>query len=233
MDIGSQDWVHLLKDGCKELSLIVDDFQIDRVTAYCRELVRWNRRINLTRIDAPRDIAIKHILDSLTPAQLIPVGATMLDLGSGAGFPGIPLKILRGDLTVDLVDASRKRIHFLKHIIRTLDFEGVSAHQMRAETLETDIFSGHLFDIIISRAFTSLYRLVCLSTPLLKENGILLAMKGPDCHAEVDETLQWIQRERLPYSVTCRSIVLPGSNYLRNLLVFRQQSVDSGSMVEG
>ncbi|MGD9017013.1 MAG: 16S rRNA (guanine(527)-N(7))-methyltransferase RsmG [Desulfobacterales bacterium] len=219
MDIGSQDWDHLLKDGCNDLSLSVDASQIDRFTAYCRELVRWNRRINLTRIEAPRDIAIKHILDSLTPAQRIPFRANMLDLGSGAGFPGIPLKILRDDLAVSLIDASRKRIHFLKHIIRTFEFDGVSAYQMRAETLEGETFFDAPFDVVISRAFTSIVRLVRLSIPLLKSDGIVMAMKGPDCHAEMDEALRWIQRKRLPYSITCCSSVLPGSTYLRNLVV--------------
>jgi 16S rRNA (guanine527-N7)-methyltransferase len=150
--------------------------QIELFWLYLRELLEWNRRFNLTAIKNPDDIIIKHFVDSLTPLPYLDFSGSLLDIGPGAGFPGVPLKIAAPQLQVHLVDASRKKISFLKHLTRTLRLEGVTALHSRVEEME---HPEKPFKIIISRAFRRLEPLIQLVSPLLKSGNILVAMLGP------------------------------------------------------
>lgn len=219
MDIGSNEWKHLLKTGAEELGILLEPGHVETLSAFILELLRWNRKINLTRIENPRDIAVKHILDSLTPIRWIEGKRTLLDIGSGGGFPGIPLKILRPELTVRLVDASRKRVHFLKHVFRTLKLEAITAHQLRAEDLGScEAFQGR-FDAVVSRAFSDIDTLFDLGSPLLTRYGILIAMKGAKCKDELLYLTRRLQKEGLPYRLSSKAFTLPHSDFLRQLVV--------------
>ena len=110
MEIGSREWQHLIIDGAQQLGIAIDKRISAMFAAYAAELIHWNRKINLTAITDPRDIAIKHFLDSLAPAQFIPDRVRLLDIGSGAGFPGIPLKIFKPSLSVLLIDGTLDRL---------------------------------------------------------------------------------------------------------------------------
>ena len=125
----------LLEDGAKALGITLDDEQIEAFLLYLRELKRWNRRLNLTSVVEEREIVVRHFLDSLVPERFLGPEWRIVDLGSGAGFPGIPLKLARPDLSVLLVDSSMRKVAFERHIIRTLGLQGIEALHARGEDL--------------------------------------------------------------------------------------------------
>jgi len=174
MKIGSVSWRNIILAGAEALALEVSARQMDLLARYAGELIQWNRKINLTAITDAHALAVKHFLDSMAPVGLIPAGVSLLDIGSGAGFPGIPLKIIRSDVKVTLIDAVRKKVNFQKHVIRTLGLEDIRSFQTRAEQFACE----KPFDVIITRALSSLKEFVLLALPLLAENGVMLAWKG-------------------------------------------------------
>ena len=185
MEIGSSSWKEIIQAGAGSLAIDVDALQIDQLALYADELIKWNRKINLTAITDPEALAVKHFLDSIAPAALIPPGASLLDIGSGAGFPGIPLKIVRPDLRVTLTDAVRKKINFQKHVIRTLGLENIGSHQIRAEQFSAE----KPFDVVITRALSTLIEFVTLALPLLAKDGVMLALKGMPAEAQAEVSI--------------------------------------------
>ena len=157
--------------------------EIDSFERYAVELKKWNSKVNLTAIIKDKEIAIKHFIDSLTLAPYITVSDRLLDIGSGAGLPIIPLKIIKPEIAMVSVDAVAKKIHFQRHVIRTLNLHNIEAIHARIE----DLHNTHRgsFNIITSRAFTRLDRFISLAAPLLAENGLLIAMKGYGSEGEV------------------------------------------------
>ena len=143
----------LLRQASNEVGVSLRDSQIKLFEVYLQALLEWNKTFNLTGIRDPEDIVIKHFVDSLTPLPYLEPSGRLLDIGPGAGFPSIPLKIAAGELHITLVEASRKRVSFLKHIIRTLKLESVIVKHSRFEHLEP---ADLPFNTIISRAFTRL-----------------------------------------------------------------------------
>ncbi|MEE9497150.1 MAG: 16S rRNA (guanine(527)-N(7))-methyltransferase RsmG, partial [Desulfobacterales bacterium] len=167
----------------------------------------------------PRDIAIKHFLDSLAPAGFIPDRARLLDIGSGGGFPGIPLKILKPSISVLLIDGVRKKVNFLKHVLRTLNLENIEALQVRAENLLKDPESANSFDVIISRALSDLEPFVKNALPLLAKQGTIIAMKGAVAQKELDAV-----RSNVPgnlYALEVENYRLPSINTLRSIVIIK------------
>lgn len=191
------------------MGLTLSDHQIGLFELYAAELKKWNSKVNLTSITKDREIAIKHFVDSLTLAPHVTSGDRLLDIGSGAGFPVIPLKIIRADIPMVSVDAVAKKINFQRHIIRTLNLQNIEAIHARVEDLQTTAPGS--FTVITSRAFTRLDRFVSLAAPLLAEGGVLIAMKGDQADDEIaasDEGVHAagfmvtsIQRYALPYNL--------------------------------
>ncbi len=217
MEIGSTEWQRLIIDGARKLGVVIDEGITAPFSIHASELLTWNRKINLTAITNPRDIAIKHFVDSLAPAGCIPDGARLLDIGSGAGFPGIPLKMLKPSITVLLIDAVRKKINFLKHVLRILGLENIEARQIRTENLLKGTGQAASFDVIISRALSDLPPFVKSALPLLAKQGTIIAMKGKVDEKELDAvradapgdqySLE-VVRYRLPSIRAPRSIVI-------------------------
>jgi 16S rRNA (guanine527-N7)-methyltransferase len=183
MEIGSAEWQDLIIGGARLFDVRIGSKEARLFSDHAAELIKWNLKTNLTAITDPKEIAVKHFIDSLAPARMIPSGSTMLDMGSGGGFPGIPLKIVLPALSVSLLDSSRKKISFLKHLIRTLNLRDIDAYQMRAENLSG---MGGRFDVVICRAFSSLEKYVELALPVLSENGIIIALKGKMSYKETE-----------------------------------------------
>lgn len=151
--------------------------QLTRFDAFARLLLDWNTRMNLTAITEPREIAEKHFADSLAAVSLLPDGARVIDVGTGAGFPGIPLLIARPDLKMTLLDALNKRIGFLQAVCAELGLSAACVH-MRAEDAGRDArYRGH-FDAAVTRAVAGLPVLVELTIPLVKVDGTSIAYKG-------------------------------------------------------
>ena len=166
----------LLVDGAASLGLSLDEDQIEKFTAFVLELSKWNHKINLTAIRGSREVIVKHLLDSLTLLAYLNLNGRLLDIGSGAGFPSIPLSILRPDLAIVSVDTVQKKILFQRHIARTLKLDNFTAVHARAESLVNS--SNERYDFIVSRAFSSIKTFTELSLPLLAEDGKAVAMKG-------------------------------------------------------
>ncbi len=172
------------------LQLSLSSEEIDLFERYAAELIKWNSKVNLTAITKDKEIAIKHFIDSLSLAPYITAGDRLLDIGSGAGLPIIPLKIIRPEISMVSVDAVAKKIHFQRHVIRILNLKNIEAIHARIEELHKP--HRNSFSVITSRAFTRLDRFVALAAPLLAEGGVLIAMKGEQADDEIaasDETV--------------------------------------------
>lgn len=173
----------IVEQEAKSMQLSLSAHEIHSFEVYAAELKKWNSKVNLTAITKDKEIAIKHFVDSLTLAPYIKAGDRLLDIGSGAGLPIIPLKIIRPEIPMVSVDAVAKKIHFQRHIIRTLNLHNIEALHARIEELHKT--HSNSFTIITSRAFTRLDRFVSLAAPLLAENGVLIAMKGDQADDEI------------------------------------------------
>ena len=178
MQIGSKKWQNLIYEGAKNLDIQIDKRKIEKFAIHALELMKWNQKTNLTAITDPFEVAVKHFLDSIVPVKIIPSNASLLDIGSGGGFPGIPLKIILPSLSVTLIDASRKKVSFLKHIIRILELKNIDALQIRAEEFANKPGVAKKFNVIISRAFSSMTTFALTALPFLKKEGAIIAMRG-------------------------------------------------------
>ena len=196
MQIGSKKWKNVIYDGAKDLDIQINREKIDQFGVHAAELLKWSQKTNLTAISDPLEIAVKHFLDSIAPARFIPPNTALLDVGSGGGFPGIPLKIMIPSLSVMLIDASRKKISFLKHVIRRLGLINIEACHVRAQDLSNDCRVHTAYDVIISRALSSLVNFVQMSLPLLAKHGVLIAMKGKITDKEVESARLLLEKQR-------------------------------------
>ena len=150
-----------------------DSFASSRLSLLIEELEKWNKKYNLTAIRAPNEMIHGHIMDSLSALEFIK-GKDVIDIGTGAGFPGLPLAIMRPKNHFLLIDGNGKKIGFIQHIISLFELKNVQAKKIRAE----NFFPDQLFDTVIARALTTLPKLISLSEHLLKEHGTIVAMKG-------------------------------------------------------
>ena len=219
MEIGSKEWQGFIVDGARKLGIEIDEAATAAFCIHASELINWNRKINLTAITHPRDIAVKHFLDSLAPAGFIPEGARLLDIGSGGGFPGIPLKILKPPISVLLVDSARKKVNFLKHVLRALQLANIEALQIRAENLLKDPRYANSFDVIISRALSDLTLFVKSALPLLAEHGAIIAMKGEVGQEELEALRADAPADR--YTLEVENYRLPSIDAPRSLVILK------------
>ena len=162
-----------LKAGCEALGLTLDDAQVGLLLTYIGLMDKWNRRFNLTAIRDPEAMVTRHILDSLAVLKHLPAGR-VIDVGTGAGMPGVPLAIARPSQRVVVLDANGKKTRFLDHVVLTLGLQNVEVVNARVESFEPE----KPFDAVISRAFTSLNAMIETCVHLLTPDGLLLAMKG-------------------------------------------------------
>lgn len=164
------------------IQLSLSAAEITMFGLYADELKKWNSKINLTAITKDKEIAVKHFIDSIMLAPYLSAGDRLLDIGSGAGFPIIPLKIIRPDISMVSVDAVAKKVHFQRHIVRFLDLKGIEVIHSRVEEFHKT--HRNSFSVITSRAFTRLDHFVRLSASMLAKGGTLIAMKGEQTEEE-------------------------------------------------
>ena len=162
---------------------------------YYELLIEWNEKINLTAITDEREAALKHFVDSVhaLDSNLFFEGAKIIDVGTGAGFPGLPLKIFRPDLKVTLMDSLNKRINFLKEVIEKLKLSGIETIHSRAEELGRDKNHREKYDICVSRAVANLASLTELCMPFIKKGGYFISLKGPKAKEEVNDAQKAIK----------------------------------------
>lgn len=170
----------LLVAGASSLGIHLEPEQVAAFRAYREEIARWSARVNLTALRDPEDIVRTGFLDSLGCLPLIPPGAQrVLDLGSGAGFPALPLKLLRPDLAFTMVEASRKKASFLQHMVRRLGLAEVRVIQRRAEALAGDPTEQGAYDLALARAVAPPPEQGRLVRPFLGAGGLFLLQVGP------------------------------------------------------
>jgi 16S rRNA (guanine527-N7)-methyltransferase len=200
----------------KQSGFNLDSAKIDRLNQYLDEMLRWNKKVNLTSITDYSEAIEKHIVDSLYLLKYLNDGKSIVDMGSGAGLPGIPISICLSNVKVTSVDSVGKKINFQKHIKRLLKLDNFTALEARVEKLAQHL-SDQKIEIVTARAFTSIGRLVEYASPLLNAGGILLAMKGGDGGQEVEENASLIEKfgfictqvdsHKLPISLAERKII--------------------------
>jgi 16S rRNA (guanine527-N7)-methyltransferase len=214
--------IKTLSDGAAAIGVRLGTEELDLFAAYHREILLWNRRINLVSERSSQEIAFRHFLDSLTPAPFLdrPDGA-LIDLGSGGGFPGIPLRIALPGLHLSLVEASRKKSSFLAHVVRTLRLDGVQVIRERVEGLTAGEALAGRFDTLISRAAFKLPDLIRTASFFLKPGGQLIAMKGPDPQEEMVETERISEAAGMVFTA-CRAVRPPGADSLRKLIIYNR-----------
>ena len=162
----------------------ITERQAEQFSVYCDMLIDWNSRMNLTAITDPEQVAQKHFMDSILPAALIPEGASVIDVGTGAGFPGIPLLIMRPDIKLTLLDSLNKRITFLTELCARLGLPARCIHA-RAEDAGRKADLREQFDVATSRAVANVSALAEYTVPFLKVGGASLMYKGPQAPEEL------------------------------------------------
>lgn len=190
-----KDFRTVLMQGARQMGIELDQRQVEMFDDYMRLLKEWNRKLNLTSITEENEIAVKHFLDSMTCAAtgLISDGQRVIDVGTGAGFPAIPIKILYPDLKVVLLDSLNKRVEFLRTLISGLGLSGIEAYHGRAEELAREDGYREAFDLCLSRAVAHLSVLSEYCVPFISRGGKFFAMKGPSFEEELQEARNAIE----------------------------------------
>ena len=202
---------------------VSDSEKLDKFEKYHKLLIEWNEKMNLTAITDEKEVAIKHFLDSISSldSDIIKDDARIIDVGTGAGFPGIPLKIFRSDLDVTLMDSLNKRITFLNEVIGELELEGIRTIHSRAEDLGKKEEHREVYDVAISRAVANLASLSELCLPFVKVGGYFVSMKGPKASEEIKDAKKAIKLMGGEYVETI-NYSLPDTDLEHNLVVIKK-----------
>lgn len=197
--------------------------QLSQLETYRRELEAWNDHYSLTAIRDPEKVRVKHFLDSFSCALVIDPhpGMRLIDVGTGAGFPGLPLKIIYPELQVTLVDSVQKKVDFCRHIVQELALGGVEIVRDRAERLGQDPSHREAYDWAVARAVAQLPELAEYLLPLVKRGGAMLAMKGESGPAEAQQALNVFQLLGAELDHV-KGLTLPGVAEERYLVVVRK-----------
>ncbi len=200
----------------KKIDIELTEKQVKQFYNYMNLLIEWNNKINLTAITEPKEIILKHFVDCATINKFIDENK-VLDIGTGAGFPGIPLKIINEDLEITLADSLNKRIKFLDIVIETLELNKIETIHARAEELAKNKKYRESYDIVVSRAVAALNVLLEYTTPFIKVGGKVICMKGNNVEEEIKESKNAIKilgTKMLPVE----KVVLPDTEITRNII---------------
>lgn len=200
----------------QQIQLINDKKEI--FEKYYEKLVSYNQKVNLTAITDKAQVFTKHFLDSILPIDAIPVGASLVDIGAGAGFPSLPIKIVRDDVKITMVDSLNKRITFLNELTKELNIESTNIHA-RAEDFAKQ--NREKFDVAVARAVAKLNTLLEYLLPLVKVGGMVLAFKGNNFKEELEEAQNALSILGGEYIKTFQ-FNLPNEQGERNIIVIKK-----------
>ena len=211
----------LIKNDASEVGVFLHQKMVQEFLIYLKELQEWNQKINLTSLTNDADIITTHFIDSLTIIPHLPPSVSMLDLGSGAGFPGIPVKIASPAHNITLLEATRKKANFLRHMIRTLGLSKTTVLECRAENFRSSEPFHPGFDMVIARALAPLKTFLQLGAPLVLKGGHLIAMKGKKIEEEIKESHAILQALSLEIDKKI-ALLLPHSKKKRHLIFIKK-----------
>ena len=189
-----EDFKRIMIENLKEINIYLSDFQLEQFYNYMNILIEWNKFMNLTGITDPKEIIIKHFIDSLTVLDKIDKNNTIIDVGTGAGFPGIPIKIASPDTEVVLLDSLNKRVNFLNEVIKKLQLKGIKTVHGRAEDYGRDKNYREKYDVAIARAVAPLNILLEYLMPFVRVKGKCLCMKGANSEEEISLSKRAIEK---------------------------------------
>lgn len=205
----------------EEINIKLSQIQVERFYCYMKQLISWNQKINLTAITEESEIIEKHFIDSLTINKYIDKDAKLIDVGTGAGFPGVPIKIVRDDIEITLLDALNKRLNFLNEIINENKLEGINTVHYRAEEAGKIKDYREKFDIATSRAVAQLNILTEYLLPFVKIGGKCICMKGSNIKEELERSKKSI--EILGGRIEAvDEFYLPNSDISRSIIVIKK-----------
>lgn len=212
-------WTNFLEE-VHLLGIDLTEEQQDKLIKFYKLLIEWNQKINLTRIIDEEQVYEKHFYDSLTLVKAVSLNdkETLLDIGTGAGFPGIVLKICFPNLRITLLDSLLKRVKYLNEIIKELDLKDIEAIHSRAEDYQK---TNKKYDVVTSRAVARLPKLLGYALPFVKENGVFVAMKA-SVEEEIKESTDILSKEHF-YINKIETFTLPKENSIRNLVVVKKK----------
>jgi 16S rRNA (guanine527-N7)-methyltransferase len=220
-DVGSEKWKAFIQENVGRMGLELGPEKIEKLSFHCDLLIRWNKTSNLTRITDSLEVAVKHVLDSMASIPFIPENARVLDVGSGGGFPGMVLKIVKPSLDVTLLDASRKKVSFLNHVIRSLGLNGIQTIHRRIEELATLPEFQKAFDVVVSRSYAALGIFVANALHVLSTGGMIIAYKIKEAEQEIASL------ENMPEvggcSLEVKPYAVPGLNLERVLVILKKR----------
>ena len=206
----------------KKMNIEINDNQIKKFYEYMNLLIEWNDKINLTAITEPKEVIVKHFIDSILAAKYIKDNSSIIDVGTGAGFPGIPLKIFNDSYKITLLDSLNKRTIFLQEVIDKLGLENMEVIHGRAEDYAQDKKHREMYDYAISRAVAPLNILLEYLVPYTRIDGSVIAMKGSNAEQELIEAKNAINK--LGAEVREKSVIqLPDDSGERYILVISKK----------
>lgn len=210
-----------LSKNAKEIGVELNEKKIKKFFDYMNLLLEWNEKINLTAIIDPSEVIVKHFIDSLTAAKYVEDNCKVIDVGTGAGFPGIPLKIYNESIDLTLLDSLNKRTIFLKEVTDRLEFSKIQIIHGRAEDYAQDKGYREQFDYAVSRAVAPLNVLLEYLVPYVKINGKVIALKGSSAEEEISESSNALKQ--LDTSI-CENekVELPENSGERNILIMKK-----------
>lgn len=206
----------LLISGAHLLGVSLDASKVEACERFLDGLIKWNQGMNLTALRDERSIIMRHFLDSFTLVEYLPEGCSLLDIGSGAGFPGVPLKIVRPSLQVILLEASRKKTYFHRHIIRSLGLSDIESIWGRSDQGEIRTNLDSCFDVVVSRATIPLEHFLREAIHFIHPNGVVIGMKGGNRKTTIPSEFSSLMLYRTV------STELPFDRLKRSLLFFRK-----------
>ena len=217
---------NILIDGAQKMGIDLHKEQIKKFSRYLELLVQWNQKINLTSLKTPQEIIIKHFLDSISCIKIINKyirieGIHIIDVGTGAGFPGIPIKIVCPSISLSLLEARKKKTIFLEKITKEINFQKVEILNGRAETFGKCPDYRQKYDIVLSRALAFLSTLSEYCLPLVRVGGLFVAQKGRSYKEEIDKALKAVQFLGGEL-IGVESVRIPFINQERHLLIIKK-----------